>query len=334
MSAVGRGVRALAGTGPTAFLTMAALASLAAFGTARPDALAAQTPTLERVDSLIAAADYETARATIEAWAAARSDRMTGAQQARGLMLRGQLAASPAEAEPHYLAIVLGYPIAPEAPRALLRLGQGLLMAGEPARAVGYLQRFVADYPGHPDRTMGLLWLARARTAARESAAGCAAARQGLADTRDPDLVAMLRVEEDAACATAAGRQAAQAAPPTTSAPPPATTPPPTTPPTTPTTARPTPGRPATTPPAAAGTGRFSAQVGAFRQQQSVDDIVARLRRAGYEPRVAMIPGSSLTRVRVGRFTTAAEAARMVARLKEGRFDAVVVGDANQERAP
>jgi cell division septation protein DedD len=328
-----RGGQTLAGNGPTALLTMVALAGLAAFGTARPHALAAQRPTLERVDSLIAAADYETARATIEAWAARRSDRMTGAQQARGLMLRGQLAGSPAEAEPHYLAIILGYPIAPEAPRALLRLGQGLLMAGEPARAVGYLQRFVADYPGHPERTMGLLWLARARTAARESAAGCAVARQGLADTRDPDLVAMLRVEEDAACATATGRQTAQA---TASAPPPATTPPtpPRTPPSAATTARPATARPATTPPATAGTGRFSAQVGAFRQQQSVDDVVARLRRAGYEPRVAMIPGSSLIRVRVGRFATAADAARMVARLKEGRFDAVVVGDANQERAP
>jgi hypothetical protein len=294
----------LAGTGRTAFLTVVALAGVATFGAARPDALAAQTPTLERVDSLIAAADYETARATIEAWAAARSDRMSGAQRARGLMLRGQLAGTPAQAEPHYLAIVLGYPIAPEAPHALLRLGQGLLMAGEPARAVGYLQRFVADYPGHPERTMGLLWLARARTAARESAAGCAAARQGLADTRDADLVAMLRVEEDAACSPAAGRQTAQAQP----------------------------AAPAAGP--AAGPGRFSAQVGAFRQQQSVDDLVARLRRAGYEPRVAMIPGSSLIRVRVGRFTTTADAARMVARLKEGRFDAVVVSDANQERAP
>lgn len=311
----------LAGAGRTALLSVVALAGLSGFATARPDALAAQAPTLERVDSLIAAADYETARATIEAWAAARSDRMTGAQQARGLMLRGQLARSPAEAEPHYLAIVLGYPIAPEAPRALLRLGQGLFMAGEPARAVGYLQRFVADYPGHPERTMGLLWLARARTAARESAAGCAAARQGLTDTRDPDLVAMLRVEEDAACTPAAGRQTAQTqAAQTQAAAPPST--------------RPATTRPATTPPAEAGTGRFSAQVGAFRQQQSVDDIVTRLRRAGYEPRVAMVPGSSLIRVRVGRFTTAADAARMVARLKEGRFDAVVVTDANQERAP
>jgi cell division septation protein DedD len=294
-----------------------ALVGLVAFGTGPPAALSAQTPTLERVDSLVAAADYEAARTTIEAWAAGRPGRLTGAQQARGLMLRGQLAPSPAEAEPHYLAIVLGYPIAPEAPRALLRLGQGLLMTGEPARAVGYLQRFVADYPGHPERTVGLLWLARARTATRESAAGCAAARQGLADTRDPDLVAMLRVEEDAACAGATGGQPAQAQP---AARPPATVPAPA-------------ARPATTP-AAATTGRFAAQVGAFRQQQSVDDAVARLRRAGYEPRVAMVPGSSLIRVRVGRFATQGDAAREVARLKGNGFDAVVVNDANQERAP
>jgi cell division septation protein DedD len=331
MTAPRRGARTVTGMGRAPLLGMVALVGLVAFGTVPPAALGAQTPTLERVDSLVAAADYETARTTIEAWAAGRSGRMTGAQQARGLMLRGQLARSPAEAEPHYLALVLGYPIAPEAPRALLRLGQGLLMTGEPARAVGYLQRFVADYPGHPERTVGLLWLARARTAARESAAGCAAARQGLADTRDPDLVAMLRVEEDAACARAAGGQSAQAQPaaPPPAAPPPAARPPAARPPaTTPAPA----ARPATTP-AAATTGRFSAQVGAFRQQQSVDDVVARLRRAGYEPRVAMVPGSSLIRVRVGRFANQGDAARQVARLKGNGFDAVVVNDANQERA-
>jgi cell division septation protein DedD len=327
MTAPRRGARRVARMGRTPLMGMVALVGLAAFGSVPPAALGAQTPTLERVDSLIAAADYETARATIEAWAAGRSGRMTGAQQARGLMLRGQLARSPAEAEPHYLALVLGYPIAPEAPRALLRLGQGLLMTGEPARAVGYLQRFVADYPGHPERTVGLLWLARARTAARESAAGCAAARQGLADTRDPDLVAMLRVEEDVACAGTAGGQPARAQP---AAPPPAAPSPAARPPaTTPASA----ARPATTP-AAATTGRFSAQVGAFRQQQSVDDMVARLRRAGYEPRIAMVPGSSLIRVRVGRFATQGDAARQVARLKGNGFDAVVANDANQERAP
>jgi cell division septation protein DedD len=319
MTAPRRGARTVTSMGRTPLMGMVALVGLVAFGTVPPAALGAQTPTLERVDSLVAAADYEAARTAIEAWAAGRSGRLTGAQQARGLMLRGQLAPSPAEAEPHYLALVLGYPIAPEAPRALLRLGQGLLMTGEPARAVGYLQRFVADYPGHPERTVGLLWLARARTAARESAAGCAAARQGLADTRDPDLVAMLRVEEDAACAGAAGGQPAQAqAQP--AARPTATTPAPVT-------------RPATAP-AAATTGRFSAQVGAFRQQQSVDDAVARLRRAGFEPRVAMVPGSSLIRVRVGRFGTQGDAARQVSRLKGNGFDAVVVNDANQERAP
>jgi cell division septation protein DedD len=317
MTASRRRARTATGAGRTPLTGMVALVGLLAFGTVPPAALSAQTPTLERVDSLVAAADYEAARTTIEAWAAGRSGRLTGAQQARGLMLRGQLAPSPTEAEPHYLALVLGYPIAPEAPRALLRLGQGLLMTGEPARAVGYLQRFVADYPGHPERSVGLLWLARARTAARESAAGCAAARQGLADTRDPDLVAMLRVEENAACAGAAGGQPAQAQPaarPSATAPAPA-------------------ARPAT-PPAAATTGRFAAQVGAFRQQQSVDDAVARLRRAGYEPRVAMVPGSSLIRVRVGRFATQADAARQVARLKGNGFDAVVVNDAHQERAP
>jgi hypothetical protein len=297
-----------------AVFALAGVAALTGPGPVPPAALEAQVPTLDRVESLVAAGEYEAARTAIEAWWAAAQTRR-GAEQARGLMLRAQLARDPAAAEPHYLSIVLGYPIAPEAPRALLRLGQGLLAAGDHTRAAGYLQRFVADYPGHPERTIGLLWLARARNAARQSGTACGAIREGMLDTRDPDLVAMFRVEEAIACGR--GGDGQQTSPP---APPTATT-------------RPAATRPVATPPAT-GTARFTAQVGAYRQQQSVDDIVTRLRRAGYEPRVALVPGSSLIRVRVGRFAAAGDASRLVARLKASGFDAVVVGDSHQEREP
>lgn len=306
--------------GRCAVLAVIGVAATTGVGPALPAEVAAQAPTLDRVDSLVAAADYAAARAAIEAWATAQTGRGAGAQQARGLMLRARLAPDHAAAEPHYLAIVLGYPIAPEAPRALLRLGQGLLVAGDHTRAAGYLQRFVADYPGHPERTIGLLWLARARNAARQSGTACGAVREGMLDTRDPDLIAMFRVEEAIACGRGAdGEQARPVATPPATPRPAATTP----------VATP----PAATPPAATA-GRFTAQVGAYRQQQSVDEIVTRLRRAGYEPRVALVPGSSLLRVRVGRFGAAGEASRLVARLKASGFDAVVVGDGHQERQP
>jgi cell division septation protein DedD len=309
------------------------LGVLTAFAALGPRPADGQAGGLDRVETLIDAGRYDDARSTLDAWwTANESARVPGADRARALMLRARLAGDPAEAENHYLSIVFGYPISPEAPQALLRLGQALLAVGEAPRAAGYLQRLVADYPGRPERNLGQLWLARAQRAERQHAQACTTAREGLRDARDPDLATMFRDEEAAACA---GDGAARTDPPpaTTPATPPATTPTPpaAAPPATP--GRTAPARAEATPPArAAGGGRFAAQAGAYRQQDSVDDAMARLRRAGYEPRAVMIPGSQLIRVRVGRLATAAEAAALVNRLKADRFDAVVVNDADRER--
>jgi cell division septation protein DedD len=319
------------------------LGVLTALAALAPRPADGQAGGLDRVEALIDADRYDDARSTLDAWwTANESARVPGADRARALMLRARLAGDPAEAENHYLSIVFGYPISPEAPQALLRLGQALLAVGEAPRAAGYLQRLVADYPGRPERNLGQLWLARAQRAERQHAQACATAREGLRDARDPDLATMFRDEEAAACAVAGtGARAGDGAARTDPVPPPAITPatPPATttpplaaaPPATP--GRTAPARAEATPPArAAGGGRFAAQAGAYRQQDSVDDAMARLRRAGYEPRAVMIPGSQLIRVRVGRLATAAEAAALVNRLKADRFDAVVVNDADRER--
>jgi cell division septation protein DedD len=307
---------------------------------------AAQSPGLDRADSLIAAAAYDQARAVVQEWWAGRdATSAPGAERARALMLRARLAPDPASAESDYLAIVLGYPASPQAPQALLRLGQGLLISNEAARAAGYLQRLVIDYPGRAERTHGLLWLARASYAARQTDAACQAAREGLRDSRDPDMIAMLRVEEAGSCSPDATRpsglaQRPSADPPAAeqrqAAPPPASAQPVAAPPLArPPVVTPPVGIPTTTAPVTpAATGRWAVQTGAFRYQQGVDDLVARLRRAGHDPRVALVPANDLIRVRLGRFETAADAARLVARLKTDGFDAVVVADADRERQP
>ncbi len=161
----------------------------------------AQPPTLDRVDSLLTAGAYADARATLDRWWAAPDELPApGADNARALMLRARLATDPADAESDYLALVLGYPTSDYAPAALLRLGQGLLATGDYARSIGYLQRLTTDYPGRPERTRGLLWLARAATAARRPALACRSARAGLADATDSDLAAMLRIQAAASC--------------------------------------------------------------------------------------------------------------------------------------
>ncbi|MFO7892139.1 MAG: SPOR domain-containing protein [Longimicrobiales bacterium] len=265
---------------------------------AAPAAGAGQVPTLERVDSLITAGEYGSGRAILDQWWSARDEfDVPGSDMARALMLRAQLATDLETAEPDYLAVILGYPTSPHAPEALLRLGQGLLANGDATRAAAYLERLVADYPGRPQRTVGLLWLARASTAARRPEAACSAARQGLQATNDPDLRTMLQVEAGASCTVRSDR----------------------------------PDQPE---PAQAATGEFAVQTGAFRYRRSADELIERLRQAGHQPRIVRVPGSDLLRVRVGRFESSDPAGRLVTELRDQGFDAVVVRDAHEERQP
>ena len=272
----------------------------------------AQAPTLDRVDSLLVAGQYDVARSTLEQWWSARETfDVPGSDRVRAMMLRARLQPDPAAAETDYLGVIIGHPTSPHAPEALLRLGQSLLVSGQAARAAGYLQRLAADYPGRPQRTLGMLWLARAQNAARHPAAACRAAREGLADAgAHPDLAAMLRIEEGAACAIASG---AERPPEETGAPRPAPA-----------------GRPAATAPA----GDFAVQSGAFRFREGADALLARLRDAGFEARAVVVPRNELLRIRVGRFATAAEAAVVMQAMKRAGFDAVVVSDAAVERSP
>jgi hypothetical protein len=293
---------------------LAALAILVVAALPAPGGRAtAQAAGLDEIEGLVASGSYDAARSALEQWWAGReSGRADGNERARALMLRARLAPDLASAEADYLSIVLGYPLAPHAPQALLRLGQGLLAVDEAERSVGYLRRLVADYPGRPERSWGILWLARAEVAARQTSAACNTARLGLREPDTSGLADMLRALESLACSTASEAN--------TNANPPAS-------------ATPRPARPSTSTPAAANA-RFAVQVGAFRQQDSVDDAVTRLRRAGHEPRAVGLPGSSLVRVRVGRFATRQEAEGLLAQLRSRGFDALVVDDVQRERSP
>lgn len=289
-------------------LLATAVGATAAIGvSARP--AAGQVPTLPRIDSLVTAGDYDAARAALDRWWSAReSFDVPGSDMARALMLRAKLQMDPAEAESDYLALVLGYPASPLAPEALLRLGQALLATGDASRAAAYFHRLTADYPGRAERPAAFLWLARARTATRQHAAACEAANAGLAAAQDPQVAAMLRVEASAACSVdaQAGERVDNRAGDQ---------------------------QPATTGPAGP-TGDWAVQTGAFRQRASADALLERLRRAGYSPRLVLVPRSDLMRVRVGQFATSAEASDLLTRLRDDGFDAVVVGDADQERQP
>jgi cell division septation protein DedD len=293
------------------------LALLLSLGALAPATLAGQPPSLDEVERLIARGDYAAARQLLNRWwqeESAADPTADRAARPRAILLRARLATDPAAAEQDYLALTLGYPSSPEAAEALLRLGQGLLAAGQPSRAIAYLERLVRDHPLSPHRPLGLLWLARARRAAGLPGPACEAATEAASVAGSAaDLAELIRSEQVASCRripdqprpAASQRRAGGAA------------------------AQPAGAQGAQ--PAPAERPVFAVQAGAFRDPSGAQALAAQLRNAGFEPRIVRIPGSGLVRVRVGRFSNAAEAEALGARLRAAGFPALVVRDAARE---
>lgn len=275
-----------------------AVCVVAALGCAAP--LAAQQPSLRQVEALMHAGRHAEARQLLEQWIARPPGAESGSH-AQALMLRARLAVDPRAAERLYLTLVLDHPMADEAPEALLRLGQALLILGDAERAAAYLERLSRDYPGNPHRAVGQLWLARTYRGLGRADDACSLARILLEETPPAaEQRPLVEAAAEGACprtATAGQRTADTPAP------------------------------------ADQASGRFAVQSGAFRQDRGAQALADRLSRAGYQPRLVRVPGSDLLRVRVGQFPSR-DAAAALARDIEGRgFPAVVVSDADRERS-
>ena len=264
---------------------------------------------LARIDSLLSDGRFSAARSAFERW---RTENPRNARDvpanvhARALLLEGRMATEPDAAIDAYLALVLGYPTADEAPLALLRLGQGLLATNQPERARAYLERLALDYPRATERAEGLLWLARAQIATGRSQQACPTLRDAVAlRTSDASLRARLEHEQAATCDAAsapAERVADVAAPDDDTR-------------------------------ANAQAGRFAVQAGAFSTAERAQRLVESLAARGFDDaRVVYIPVNRLARVRLGRFTSAGDAAALANRVRAAGFDAAVVTDATSER--
>lgn len=279
---------------PLAALAGVAFAAVPAF------ALQAPPPTLHQVDSLIAVGSAAPARSALSRWWRLHESDAAGNTRAHGLYLRAVLAPSFKAAQSDLMGVVLGYPQSTDAPAALLRLGQGLVAARQPHRARSYLVRLVRDYPRAKERPTGFLWLARASLADGDAGAACKAASNGLdLEGAGDDLAAMLRRERHTACSN--GATSAAPRPPTPAA------------------------------PAAATSGAYAVQIGAFRDVASARAVARAATRKGFDARVVRVPGSSLARVRVGRFRSRDDAAGLLHKLHDAGFPTALVDDAAKE---
>ncbi len=272
--------------------------ALLALALAAPAAATAQTdPELGRIEALVAAGRTDEARTRLDQWQTGQPPdaSLDGETRAHAQFLRGQLSMRWSDAEAAYVSLALSYPTSAHAPRALLRLGQGLLTAGAPgsdgaARAVGYLERLTRDYPVAPDRAAALLWLARAYRATRRPGPACSALASAAHVTADEATTELIRAE----AANCANPVAPAAATPAT---------------------------------------LHAVQVGAFSTRGAAADLAARLEARGFEARVTTLDGGSLFRVRVGRFASARDAENLAQRIRAAGFDTLTVDDVQQERA-
>ena len=288
--------------------------------------LPAQQSLLNRADSLLIAGHYELARAALADWDRANpaSASTEPAQRARAIYLTARLTVDAAQSQNHYLTVALSYPTSREAPDALLRVGQFFLATGDPPRAVGYLERLINDYPTASVRPLGFLWLARAQIAAGKASSACTTATAALKPgTSIPaELVTQIANEQRTACANAPADS--QPAPPVKPTPAPSAQPA--------ATERPQPAPDRRTADNSSN-GRYAIQIAAFRELRSANAIAAQLNRKGHDSRVVFVEGSSLARVRIGRFRARVDALNAVRRLKAENVDGIVVDDAMRERS-
>ncbi|MCG6956811.1 MAG: SPOR domain-containing protein [Gemmatimonadetes bacterium] len=201
---------------------------------------------------------------------------------------------------------------------------RGLWLRGrltvDPAQAELDYRRLVVEYPGGPYSAQALFRLAQSAWEVGDSAA----AAQHVARLAREYPGSRVRAEAEAWLAAAGSPTPTVNTSSTAQVPWPH-------PPTQPDTAADTTQAP--TPTAApAASGRYAVQLGAFSTDERARALQAKARDAGFEARLVRVPGSSLTRVRIGRFDSSSAADSLVKRLEALGFTVAVVPDADRER--
>jgi cell division protein FtsN len=191
------------------------------------------------------------------------------------------------------------------------------LLTLDPAQAALDYTRLAVEYPSGPFTDRALLRLAGMARARGDAAAARRHYRTLARDYPNSPARTEARAWLDANPEEPAATDPPRASEPARSAPPSTTT-------------------AATSAPAArapAATAQpFAVQFGAFGERARADDLAGRLGKAGFEPRIVVVEGSDLVRVRMGRFADPADATRLFDRVRAAGFDAMVVTDVARER--
>ncbi len=174
---------------------------LIALALAVREAAAQEASLLDQAERHAGAGETREARQALARWESEYGESAPLALRARAWFLAGRLSEEGAEAELHYLRVIIEGSSTEYADDALLRLAQYKHARAEYARVVEYLGRLRRDYPTSEHGPVALLWIARAAAELGDAERACAAAEQGLAELSPADtlLEAALR-EAQAGC--------------------------------------------------------------------------------------------------------------------------------------
>jgi len=142
--------------------------------------VAAQSPTLQRVEDLARMGRAEEARVELMEWWGGPRDNASQRDLQLALWLRGRLTVDPAQAELDFQRLVVLYPSSPYTPEALFRLAQGSDAQGDLEAARRHVATLARDYPSSQSRTEAEAWL---RTVESGSPTSTQAATQTVSPT-------------------------------------------------------------------------------------------------------------------------------------------------------
>ncbi len=223
-------------------------------------------------------------------------------ERAEALFWRATHAATAADAERDYRAIVVDHATSPRVEDAMLRLAHLELARGDRDGALRHLRRLSAEYPGSRQGARTSYWTARVLFEKRDLPAACAANTEALARVVAADIELRNQIEyQQQRCR---GVVSAAAPPSARDA---------------------TPSIPldaVVTSPAASRTRAYSVQVAATNTRAGAQAIVNRMSARGYQGRIDGV--AAPFRVRVGRYDTRAAATRALNEMKAKGIDGFV----------
>ena len=301
-------------------------------------------PVFLRAQEMVSDGNAAAGRAIVDSIVNATT--LTSPRYPEALFWRASLAANASDAERDYRHIVVDFPLAPRAEEALLRLAQLQLSRGDRDGALAHLRRIGSDYPGGRAQARAGYWTARVLFEKNDIAAACVANAGALALASPAEIELRNQIQYLSQRCPTQTATTQPAAPPTLRPPPTASDSKPTVLPapsvpsasagkTDPIVPPPvmvekpvakvekpvTPRIPAERP-AASSSGGWSVQVAAYNTRAEGEKFAATLEAKGYDARV---DGTVKPfRVKIGRYSTAAEANAALAKIKAKRMDGFV----------